>query len=82
VSDIVGELSELSVLGADVLVKARSDGGHLRVVPVRVTIRAGSMVASDDVIGVCDPDAGWRLICVEKTPRAAHINNQIVFMSS
>ena len=36
------------------------------------------MVATDDVIGISDPDAGWSLVSVEKTPRAADINNKIV----
>jgi hypothetical protein len=78
VRDIVGELTELGVLWADVLIEARSDGCLLEVVPVRVTIGASSMVASDDIIRVCNPDTGRCLVCVEKTPRAADVYNQII----
>ena len=77
--NVVGELSELCVLRANVLIEAGSDGGLLGVVPVRITIRAGSMIATDDVIRVCDPNTGWSLVSVEQTPRAADVDNEIVF---
>ena len=35
------------------------------------------MIVPNDVIRVSDPNASWRLIGIEKTPRTTNVNNEI-----
>ena len=37
------------------------------------------MVAAEDIVRICDPEASWSLVRVEETPRATDIEDQIVF---
>ena len=36
------------------------------------------MVATEDIVGVSDPETGGGLVSVEQTHGAAHVNNQVV----
>lgn len=76
-SNIVSELSELGVLWANIGVKRGSNRRLLRVIPVRVTIRASSVVIADDVVRVSDPERSRGLVSVQQTPRATHVHNQV-----
>jgi hypothetical protein len=78
VSNIVSKLSDLGVLWTDIQTKRRTHGILLSVIPITVSVRTCSMVASDYVIWMGDPNTSWRLICVQKTHRSSSINNQIV----
>lgn len=77
--DIVTELSKTVVLGADIFVEGWSDCRNLQIVPVAISIRASSVIVSDDVIRVCDPNGRRRLVSVKQTPGAANIHNEVTF---
>ena len=65
-SDIVTELSDQLVLWADVGVVRGSHSSLLGVVPETISIRTSSVVSSEDVVGMCDPEAGGSLISVQQ----------------
>ena len=67
VGNIVTELSKTVVLRADIFVEGWPDCCNLQIVPVAISIRASSMVVSDDVIRVRDPNGRRRLVSVEQT---------------
>ena len=77
VCDIVSELSELSVLGANIGIERRSNGSGLEIVPVGVAIRARCMVVANDVVGVGDPECSRGLVSIQQTPGATHVHNQV-----
>jgi len=79
VSHIVVKLTELLVLRAHIGIKGWTNGSRLQIVPVGVAVRAASVVAPNNVVGVGDPDRCRGLISVEKRPGATHIEDQIVF---
>ena len=76
--DIVMELTKTCILRANILIKGWSNSRDLKIAPVAISIGACSVVISDNVIWVCDPDASRSLISVEKTPGTTHVNDQIV----
>jgi len=77
VSNIVAEFTHLSVLRADVRVIRRPHGGELSIIPISVSIRAGSMVVSELVIRMRDPERSWRLICVDQRERSLSLDDQV-----
>ena len=76
---VVDELSQFCVLWADIHIKGRSDGRCLSVKPVAVSVRACSMVTSENVVWIGDPEACGCLISIEETPGTTNINHQIIF---
>lgn len=36
------------------------------------------MIASEDVVGVCDPEACWSLVSIEETVRCTRVDDEIV----
>ena len=67
VGHVVTELTKFGVLRAYVGVKGRSCRGSLEIKPESVIQRAGTMVSSEDVVWVSDPEACRRLVSVKKT---------------
>ena len=65
VSNIVSELTNLRVLWTDIETERWTHGILLCVIPVTVSIRTSSMVASDDVVGMSDPNASRSLVSVQ-----------------
>jgi len=68
VSMIVPEDTDLFVFRADTCVSRRSDGVLLEIIPIAISIRSGSMVTNEVIVWIGDPNTGWGLISVEKTP--------------
>lgn len=64
-SMVVSELTKLSVLRADIGIIRRSHSSQLGIVPVTVAIRTSSVVISELVIRVGDPERGRSLIGVD-----------------
>ena len=75
---IVYKLANFGIFRANIQVERRSHRIFLRIVPVRVPVRASGVISAQDVIWVGDPEGGRRLISVQKRPRSARIHNQIV----
>ena len=36
------------------------------------------MVTAEDIVWVCNPEASWGLVCIQKTPRATNIEHQVI----
>ena len=68
VSYIITKLTNLSVLRTDIFIKAWSNGRLLGIIPVRISIGASSVISTNDIVRVSDPNASWGLICVEQAP--------------
>ena len=64
-SNIVCEFTERRVLRANVRIKRRASGVRLGVEPVAVVVSTCSMVSSEDVVWMCDPEASRSLIRVK-----------------
>jgi len=78
VSMIVFKFSNSLIFRADVIVGRGTHCVDLQIVPVAVSIRACCMVASKVIVGIGDPETGWGLICVQKTPRTLGHYNKVV----
>jgi len=67
-SMIVPENSYLFIFWADTCVSRWSNSVRLEIIPVGISIRSSSMVTNEVIIWIGDPNTGWGLISVEKTP--------------
>ena len=77
VSMVVSELTKLSVLRADVGVVRRSHGSQLGVIPVTIAIRTSSMVISELVIRMSNPEGGRSLISIDKGEGGLSLDDQV-----
>jgi len=65
VSNVALELAQLRLNRADVLTETRAHSVLLMIEPESVSIRASSMVISEDVVRMSNPETTRRLISVE-----------------
>jgi hypothetical protein len=65
VSNIVLEFSQLGVDGADVLISTRAHSVLLVIEPESVSIRSGSVVTLEDIVGMRNPETTRGLISIE-----------------
>jgi hypothetical protein len=65
---VVLELTKLLVLRAHVSIERWANCSLLKIVPVRVTIRAASSIVANNVVRIGDPDGCWSLISIKKRP--------------
>jgi len=77
VSMVVSELTKLSVLRADVGVVRRSHGSQLGVIPVTIAIRTSSVVISELVIRMSNPEGGRSLISIDKGEGGLSLDDQV-----
>lgn len=78
VENIVTELAKLGVFRANVGVKAWPGRCCLQVEPHTVSLRAGAVISTEDIIGVSYPEAGWSLVSIEQTVRLASVNDEVI----
>jgi len=66
--NIVTELSKRVVFWALIRIERWTSWIGLGIEPVTIIIRTCSMVTSENVVWVSDPETSWGLIRVQKTP--------------
>lgn len=49
----------------------------LQVVPVAIAVGACRAVASDNIVGVCNPEGSWGLVSVEQTPGSPRVDDKV-----
>jgi len=77
-SGIISELSNSIIFWANVLVSRRAHSMSLKIIPEAISIRTSGVVSNKNVVWMGDPEAGWCLICVKKTPRSLGLDNKVV----
>lgn len=65
VGNVVGKLAKRGVLRADVGIEGGTSWVRLGIKPETVVVRASSMITSEDIIRVSDPERCWSLIRVQ-----------------
>jgi hypothetical protein len=66
VSDIITEFTDFGVFRANVRIVRRSHSSKLGIIPVSITVRTSSMVVSELVIGMSDPERSRSLVSVDE----------------
>lgn len=77
VGHVITEFSNFGIFRANVGVVRRSHGSKLSIVPVPIAIRTSSMIVSELVIGMSDPERSWSLIGVDKGEGGFSLHDQI-----
>ena len=75
--NIVSELTKLRILRADVWIKRGPSRVSLSIEPETVEGCSRSMISSENVVWICNPETGWSLVCVQKRPRLLSQDSQI-----
>jgi len=63
---VVPEFTDTLILWAHVCAGMWTDCVDLKIVPVAITVRTSAAILNEVIVWVCDPVAGWSLICVEQ----------------
>jgi hypothetical protein len=66
--NVIGEFTEWGVLGANIRVERGPSRVGLGIEPETIVVCSRSVISSEDVIWVSDPEACWGLIRVQQTP--------------
>lgn len=78
VSMVVLEFTYALVLWTHIGVCMGTDCVCLQIIPVAVSVRASTVVLQEVIVWVCDPEACWSLIRVQKGPRSLGLHYQIL----
>lgn len=79
VSYVVGELSKFGEFRAYVWIIRGACRVFLGIKPVAIVVRSSSMIASEDVVWVGDPEASRGLIGVEQAPGLPSVDREVAF---
>jgi hypothetical protein len=65
---IVSEFADLLIFWAYAIICRWSNSMFLKIVPVSISIRTGSVIIDEIIVWVCDPEACGSLVSVKQTP--------------
>jgi len=76
---VVSEFTKRIVLRADVRIERGASRVRLCIEPVTIVVGASSMITSENIIWVSNPETGRGLIGIQKAPRLLSPNGQVSF---